>query len=243
MKRKKKQYVGEGVKLFIDYLPDEIYYSFSEEELKNYREYRRYQRFIGESDLRVKKHQKEIDKLTKKIEEEKKKVKGLGDDEGWERKMEFFYGKVSHLDKNLKLNCSIEKRNRTSKSKKVEDGELKRISSKRDNITYKGEKLERYYLLYGRVENGSNRVNFYFGTESDMRKGLEEIFNEDWSKDDFDSMKDEIRFIMSQFSRYHIFKTNWRDFKVGTYNMKTLIDWCKWCEENGVDRGEWGNKK
>ena len=241
--KKKKRYVGEGSKLFIDFLPEEIFESFSKEEKLSYREYRRYQRFVGESNLRTKKYQMEIDKLKEKISEEKKKVKGFGDEDGWEKKVEYFYGKVSHIDKNLKLNCSIERRDRTSKSKKVEDGELKRISSKRDNSTYKGKKLEKYYLLYGRVESGNNRVNFYFGTEYEMRRGLEQIFSEDWSKDDFDTIKDEIKGIMSQFSRYHIFKTNWKEFKVGTYNMKSLIEWCKWCEENSVNRYEWGGKR
>lgn len=242
MKRKKKRYVGEGGKLFIDFLPDEIFQSFSDEEKLSYREYRRYQRFVGESNLRIQKYQMEIDKLKDKINEEKKKVKGFGDEEGWEKKVEFFYGKVSHIDKNLKLNCSIEKRDRTSKSKKVIDGELPTISFERVNQTYGGKEVKKNYKFYGRVEIGSNRKQFYLGEEgeSDMRKGLEEIYPEDWSKDDFDSVKDEIKSIMSQFSRYHIFKSNWNEFKVGTYNMKTLIDWCKWCEENEVNRYEWG---
>jgi hypothetical protein len=25
--------------------------------------------------------------------------------------------------------------------------------------------------------------------------------------------------------------------------MKSVKDWCKWCEENGVDRYLWGGKK
>jgi hypothetical protein len=165
------------------------------------------------------------------------------DEDGWEKKMEFFYNDVSHLDKNLKLNVSIEKRNRISKSKKVEDGELKVMSYERTNKTYKGKKLDNNFKFYGRVENLSNRKDFYFGDEVDMRKGLEEIFFEDWSKDDFDSVKDELKSIMSQFSRYHIFKSNWMEFKVGTYNTKSLVDWCKWCEENGVNRYEWGGMR
>jgi hypothetical protein len=119
MKKSKKKYVGEGTKFFIDFLPDDIFNSFSEEERLSYREYRRYQRFCGEGGLRIKKYQLEIEKLTQKINEERKKIKGIMDEDGWEKKMEFFYNDVSHLDKNLKLNVSIEKRNRTSKSKKV----------------------------------------------------------------------------------------------------------------------------
>jgi hypothetical protein len=243
MKKSRKKYVGEGTKFFINFLPDDIFNSFSEEEKLSYREYRRYQRFCGEGGLRIKKYQLEIEKLTQKINEERKKIKGIMDEDGWEKKMEFFYNDVSHLDKNLKLNVSIEKRNRISKSKKVEDGELKVMSYERTNKTYKGKKLDNNFKFYGRVENLSNRKDFYFGDEVDMRKGLEEIFFEDWSKDDFDSVKDELKSIMSQFSRYHIFKSNWMEFKVGTYNIKSLVEWCKWCEENGVNRYEWGGMR
>lgn len=243
MKKRKKNYVGDGGKFFIDFLPDDIFNSFSEEERLSYREYRRYQRFCGEGGLRIKKYQLEIEKLNQKINEERKKIKGIMDEDGWEKKMEFFYNDVSHLDKNLKLNVSIEKRNRTSKSKKVEDGELKVMSYERTNNTYRGKKLDNNFKFYGRVENLSNRTTFYFGDEIEMRKGLEEIFFEDWSKDDFDSVKDELKSIMSQFSRYHIFKSNWMEFKVGTYNIKSLVDWCKWCEENGVNRYEWGGMR
>jgi hypothetical protein len=243
MKKSKKKYVGEGTKFFINFLPDDIFNSFSEEEKLSYREYRRYQRFCGEGGLRIKKYQLEIEKLTQKINEERKKIKGIMDEDGWEKKMEFFYNDVSHLDKNLKLNVSIEKRNRISKSKKVEDGELKVMSYERTNKTYKGKKLDNNFKFYGRVENLSNRKDFYFGDEVDMRKGLEEIFFEDWSKDDFDSVKDELKSIMSQFSRYHIFKSDWMEFKVESYNIKSLVEWCKWCEENGVNRYEWGGMR
>jgi hypothetical protein len=243
MKKSRKKYVGEGTKFFINFLPDDIFNSFSEEEKLSYREYRRYQRFCGEGGLRIKKYQLEIEKLTQKINEERKKIKGIMDEDGWEKKMEFFYNDVSHLDKNLKLNVSIEKRNRTSKSKKVIDGELPTISFERVNQTYGGKEVKKNYKFYGRVENLSNRKDFYFGDEVDMRKGLEEIFFEDWSKDDFDSVKDELKSIMSQFSRYHIFKSNWMEFKVGTYNIKSLVEWCKWCEENGVNRYEWGGMR
>jgi hypothetical protein len=76
-----------------------------------------------------------------------------------------------------------------------------------------------------------------------MSRRLEEIFSENWSKDDFDPVKDELKSIMSQFSRYHIFKSNWMEFKVVTYNTKSLVDWCKGCEENGVNRYEWGGMR
>jgi hypothetical protein len=243
MKKSRKKYVGEGTKFFINFLPDDIFNSFSEEEKLSYREYRRYQRFCGEGGLRIKKYQLEIEKLNQKINEERKKIKGIMDEDGWEKKMEFFYNDVSHLDKNLKLNVSIEKRNRTSKSKKVIDGELPTISFERVNKTYGGKEVKKNYKFYGRVENLSNRKDFYFGDEVDMRKGLEEIFFEDWSKDDFDSVKDELKSIMSQFSRYHIFKSDWMEFKVESYNIKSLVEWCKWCEENGVNRYEWGGMR
>jgi hypothetical protein len=48
---------------------------------------------------------------------------------------------------------------------------------------------------------------------------------------------------MSQYSRYHIFHNKWEGFKTETHNLNSIIEWCKWCDEKGVDRYEWGGIK
>ena len=85
---KKRKYVGEELKWFMDFLPDEVYKGLSKEDYTNYREYRRYQRFIGEGTQRIEKYQKQIESLNKKINQEKEKIKGVDiEHSGWEQKM------------------------------------------------------------------------------------------------------------------------------------------------------------
>jgi hypothetical protein len=39
--KKKKTYIGQGLKWFVDFLPDELFNSLNEDERRSYREYRR----------------------------------------------------------------------------------------------------------------------------------------------------------------------------------------------------------
>lgn len=241
--KKRKGYKGEGLKFFMNYLPDEIFNSLNDEERYHYREYRRYQKFMGESKERVEKYKQEVEKLNQLIQKENQKVKGTKQESGWKDKMTIHYDKVSHLDKELKLNCSVEKRERTSQSKKIIDNRSKPSIGTIVRGKYGGKPLKKYYKLYGRVENVNQRKYFYFGDESEVRKLLSELYGEDFSKDDFDDVKDELKVLISQFSRYHIYHSNWDEFKSETHNLRGIIDWCKWCDENDVNRYDWGGTK
>jgi len=97
----------------------------NQEERRNYREYRRYQKEIGESLIRIKKFQKQLDTLQKKINFENIKIKGSNEVDGWEMKMKMYYDKVNHIDRNFTLNCSVERRDRSSVTKKIKDGSMK----------------------------------------------------------------------------------------------------------------------
>jgi hypothetical protein len=242
--KKKKRYIGEGQKWFVDFLPNEVFDSLTEEERVNYQGYRNFQRHIGESVIKISNYQKQIEKLNNLISQERLKIKGDLENGGWELKVKMFYDKINHIDKNFQLNCSIERRDRTSISKKYQDGEIK-ISR---NVTivksqYGGKDLERVYKIYGRVENSTHRKQLYFGDEQEVRKVISEIYQEDWTTEPFEYLKDELRSLVSQFSRYHIFHNKWEGFKGGTHNLKSISDWCKWCQNNGVNRYEWGGKK
>lgn len=242
--KKKKRYVGEGQKWFVDFLPKEVFNSLTDEERVNYQGYRNYQRHIGDSSVKISNYQKEIEKLNKLIKDEQFKIKGDFENGGWEMKVKMFYDKITHIDKNFQLNCSIERRDRTSLSKRYIDGEVKTFKKVPILKKQYGEKdIKRVYKIYGRVENTQHRKQIYFGDEKEIRKVMTEIYDEDWNSDPYEYLKDELRILVSQYSRYKIFHQKWEGFLKETHNMKSVKDWCKWCEENGVDRYEWGGKK
>jgi hypothetical protein len=194
--------------------------------------------------LKISNYQKEIEKLTNLIKEEQFKIKGDFENEGWEMNVKMFYDKITHIDKNFQLNCSIEIRDRTSISKKFKDGEVKTFK----NVPviksqYKEKDLERVYKIYGRVENSVHRKPIYFGDEIKVRKVISQIYQEDWTTEPYEYLKDEMRILISQYSRYQIFHHKWEGFKSETHNLKSISDWCTWCTKNGVDRYEWGGKK
>ena len=241
---KKKRYIGEGLKWFVDFLPNEVFNSLSKEERVNYQGYRNYQRHIGDSNLKISNYQKQIEKLTNLIKDEQFKIRGDFENGGWELNMKMFYDKINHIDKNFHLNCSVERRDRTSISKKINDGELVRF--KKDHIlkkTYGETEIGKVYKLYGRVENSTYRQQIYLGDETNIRLVLGKLLDEDFSNDPYDILKDELRILMSQYSRYLIFHKKWEGFKGETHNLNSMIEWCKWCEENGVNRYEWGGIK
>jgi hypothetical protein len=241
---KKKRYIGEGLKWFVDFLPNEVFNSLSKEERVNYQGYRNYQRHIGDSNLKISNYQKQIEKLTNLIKDEQFKIRGDFENGGWELNMKMFYDKINHIDKNFHLNCSVERRDRTSISKKINDGELVRF--KKDHIlkkTYGETEIGKVYKLYGRVENSTYRQQIYLGDETNIRLVLGKLLDEDFSNDPYDILKDELRILMSQYSRYLIFHKKWEGFKGETHNLKSMIEWCKWCEGNGVNRYEWGGSK
>lgn len=241
---KKKRYIGEGLKWFVDFLPNEVFNSLSKEERVNYQGYRNYQRHIGDSNLKISNYQKQIEKLTNLIKDEQFKIRGDFENGGWELNMKMFYDKINHIDKNFHLNCSVERRDRTSISKKINDGEIVRF--KKDHIlkkTYGETEIGKVYKLYGRVENSTYRQQIYLGDETNIRLVLGKLLDEDFSNDPYDVLKDELRILMSQYSRYLIFHKKWEGFKGETHNLKSMIEWCKWCEENGVNRYEWGGIK
>ena len=101
--------------------------SLTKEDSVHYREYRRYQRFIGESIVRVDKMENQIKSLQEKVKQEKLKVKGIDTEHsGWEEKMKIHYDSISNLHKDFSFWCSISIRNRTSVSKRIKDGDVRK---------------------------------------------------------------------------------------------------------------------
>lgn len=241
---KKRKYVGENLKWFMDFLPEDVYKSLSKEDFTHYREYRRYQRFIGDSNIRVDKMEKQIKSLQEKVKQEKLKIKGIDSEHsGWEEKMKIHYDHISNLHKDFSFWCSISIRNRTSVSQKIRDGKVRKNKLDTEfGIEKKqyGEKgLKTNFLWYSRIENSKHRCGIYLGKEENIRKFLSELYKEDWSKDDVDDVKTEMKGIISQYSRHKIFNSTWEQFKLETHNLKSIKDWC---DKVGDKRYEWGGK-
>jgi len=242
--KKKKSYIGEGQKRFISYLPDEVFNSLTPDERESYRNYRQNQKNIGNSLIKISKYQDQIRKLNLLIKGEKNKINGDGENGGWEMNLKRYYERIIHIDRNFHLNCSIEKRDRSSVSKRIKEGIQTRV--KKDHIlknTYGKKEIGPVIKLYGRVENLQNRQQIYLGDERKVRKILGELLNENFMEDPFEFVKDEMKSLLSQYSRYKIYHNKWEGFKGETHNLNSIIEWTIWCENNGINRYEWGGNK
>ena len=58
----------------------------------------------------------------------------------------------------------------------------------------------------------SNRKNIAFGSLDKCRLALSEIYDEDWSKDDKEVIKDEVKVIVRGYVRFFIFERGWSTF-------------------------------
>ena len=197
-KKNDLHYVGENTRWFMDYLPKKVFDSLNPEQRKYYREYRRNQRYIGDSQKKVDEIQNEIDSLQKLIRTEKKKQRN------WKGKLKMYYDEISHLDNNFKFGCSVEYRKR--KSRKEGDPP--------------------YIYLYSNLTSTSHRVSIYLGNENVVKNHLGVLFGEDLSSDDRVTLVEEyIKTIVRPFSRYHIHKLGWDKFKEKTLNLELVLDW------------------
>lgn len=199
-KKNDLHYVGENTRWFMDYLPKKVFDSLNSEQRKYYREYRRNQRFIGDSQIKVDEIQREVESLQKLIRSEKEKQRK------WKGKLKMYYDEISHLDDNFKFGCSVEYRKR--KSRKEGDPP--------------------YVYLYSNLTSTSHRVSIYLGNENVVKNQLGVLFGEDLSSDDRVTLVEEyIKTIVRPFSRFHIHKLGWDKFKEKTLNLELVLDWVK----------------
>jgi len=239
---KKKQYKSETIykgKYFIDYLPKEVFNKLNKEDRENYREYRRYSTLIKESQLRIEKYEKEILKLKDEISTERLKIGGDETSHDWLMKMKNRFDTLGHLNKNFVFSCSVTKRNRKSKSLKLKSGD-KIVSETEIGVLknkYKGEELKTVELWYSRIINSGKTIHktIYLGKIESVKRFLSEIDEDgnDWSNDDIEDVRSEMKVIISQYVRHTVFHKTWKPFERGglTLNLESISKWCN----NGVE--------
>lgn len=246
MRKKKYKYRDNkvlGKSYFSEYLPKDIFESLKKDEKKNYREYRRWYYWVGDSQSRIEKNKLQIQKLKDKISELKEVERDRKD------KLNFFYSKVNHLMDKFSFTTTITLRDKTSTSYKVnrEVREGKRESlegfygqpkkgwkTRELRSQYGGKKLIQRKKIYCIIvsKGGTYRKSIYVGSEVDVRTFLTEVvykeYGRDIMKDSLDFVKDEIREIYKDYVRHIVSKDGWENL-VGTssHNLKIVSEWYK----------------
>ena len=190
---------------------------------------------------------KEILRLKNEITKERLKIGGDNTSNDWLMKMKDRFDTLGHLNKNFVFSCSVTKRIRKSKSLKLKDGD-KIVSETEIGVLkneYKGEELKPVELWYSQIVNSGKTIykTLYLGKEENLRKFLTDIDEDenDWSKDNIEDVRSEMKVIISQYVRYTVFHKTWKSFeKDGTkHNLESIS---KWCKKIGDKRYEWGGK-
>jgi hypothetical protein len=259
MKKRERKYLSErylNKDLFVDYLPTKIYSELTEEERINYREYRRYSYFVSRSNKKIEDLKQQLDEIQLKINKEIEKQKDVVDvyysedgnkqhrdiiELGWNSKVKNYYQKLTHIHQKFDFKIWWEKRPISNKTLDVKSG--KKIISEteflQDRKTYGGRELElrhRYYIKLKGVGTKPSK-NIYLGDEILIRKSLSEIYKEDFSKDDWDIVKKELRGIIEPYVNFNLMNKGWKTFILKEYeggeshSIHTIKDWC-------VDVGE-----
>jgi hypothetical protein len=236
--KRNKTYIGKNTRWFMDYLPNVVFNKLSEKDRKHYREYRRYQRYIGESQERIQKLRSQIEKIKQQISDERIKIDGDGKgNDGWKYKQKMYYDEVSYLNKKFKFSCTIEFRDRSSKSlkKKLKDDGGGQFSYR---TTYGKKGIKPVILLYSNIVTTSFRKSIYLGKEDVVRDRIGNLYNEDITNDSREILLDDyLRPLLCQYSRYHIHSKGWDWFRERTHNLDTIT---KWGVKLGDDRYDWG---
>lgn len=245
----KKTYSSKDEELFFDFLPDEVFNSLTPEQREYYREYRRYHHFLHKSKSKVEKMEKQIQKLKTQIKNERDKwgIRTVVSDdierdvEGWKYLLTKNYSQISHLDKKFKLRVKMERRNRSSRSYKVQSKQSNRYHLERVSNTYKGEPLKKNIRHLGRVISVGEKyeVTYSFGDEQNIRDTLSQYFGEGIRTESLNRLELRLRQIIIQYTRYCVFHNGWGYVKDNPKTLNHLMDWVRDCDEKGIDRKRW----
>lgn len=245
MSKKRVSYDGSK-KWFVDFLPSEVLYSLTSDDQVRYRKVDKFREQCSVSNSLISDSEKQIEKLKQKIVKERFKIKGDFEHPGYEMRIKRLLGEITSVEKDFNIWCTINVRNRSSVSKRLKDGDVRKNKLDTEfgieKNQYGKKELKNNYLWYSRVEkpHSNLRGDLYLGKEENIRQFLSELFNEDWSKDDVEDVKTEIKGIVSQYSRNKIYHSNWIEFKSETHNLESMKNWC---DKIGDERYEWGGVK
>lgn len=216
-------------KLFIDYVPQEILDDMDSETVKHLYKYRDYHRFIHDRTVKIEMLEERIKKYKKDIESHKSVIDGEG---GFKEKLMFHYQFVTDYDKQLRINSWMEKKPRSSKSFKLLKGDSIKIdSSFSARNTHKGKPLKETIDYITKVEIPERRrKTIYCGQIPDIVDQLQRLGvlkNKEVNQISIDDIKPEVKVIVNQFSRFHIYKKGWDDFRNESgINLTKVVDWC-----------------
>ena len=253
MKKKERKYLSEQFidrRFFVDYLPTKIYYDLTPQEKVDYREYRRYSYFISRSKKKIEDLESQIKKIQSKIHDEIKKHKDFLDiyysedgnkehrdvvEHGWDSKMKNHYEKLTHIHQKFDFTIWWEKRPISNKTLKQKSGELIFPDTEilRNVTKYRGRELELRYRWYIKIKGVGSKPskNIYLGDEESIRTTLSDIYQEDFFKDDWGVVKDELRSLIESYVIYNLMNKGWDTFmkteKFGgdSHSLRTIKEW------------------
>ena len=243
----KKEFRSKDRKFFIDYISDDILKKMDEEMVQHLYRYRDYHRYIHDRMVKIELLEEQIDKLKKKISKHKEavegeKIDGIVQTSGFKDKMIYHYDFVKHFDTNLRVTSWVEKNSRKSTSLRKKEGEDVSVSpSFNFRNTHKGEPLKTRDIWLGKVEIQKKRKTFYLGLQTDILDELMRLLDytdDNLSEWEWVDVKDEIKMLLNQFSRYHIFHKSVPEFrKMENMSLSRVIDWCLEMDNKPNDKG------
>ncbi|WP_289063841.1 hypothetical protein [uncultured Zobellia sp.] len=230
----KKNYSSKEDKLFIGFFPPPVFENMDIEERKFYKQYRDNHRWIHGGNQRIEKCKKEIEKLKTIIQNTRLQINGDSENSGWKQKMLEGYSHVSHLSKDFEFWCSVNIRNRKSKTlinkeRKEQGRSLKLIRSEKGDFKVH----PKYYIRVESKLKGEWLKNIYVGSKEDVQSLLNQVFinTKDWTKVTDEVLKTNLKDIYTGYTRYHIYQTNPQKFCSETHSLSKVKDWGKTVED------------
>jgi hypothetical protein len=248
--KSRRKHRSKDEKYYIPYLPDEVFNNLTPQQREIQREYRLYHRVVHDIKKRIKDNQNLKRKLSDKIRDDKNRLKERANDDyqdrGYEELMLKRYQKISHLYEDYNFLVNIAKVNRTSKSHKQNEDDMKNygfINSTVGNFrkkVYKGKELTEVFHYHAQIKSKDfdySRIKglspgkdkkvktISLSTEESMRTNLGLIFDEDWSKDSIEDVRSEWEFLIRAFINWYLTTHGWKSLKTTSISKDKLTEW------------------